>query len=60
MMIKRYWWHFLKLLYDMYTNTHYSCKNDNHMSEANRGVKQGDKLSDKLFNIFIDDLAIYF
>lgn len=39
----------------MYTNTYYSCKKDNQMSEenlANRGVKQGDKLSPTLFNFF--------
>lgn len=45
---------FYKLLCDMYSNTMYSCKNNNMLSEpfrANRGVKQGDNLSPTLFNL---------
>lgn len=36
---------FLKLLIDMYTNTYYSCRKGNQITEhflANRGVQQGD------------------
>jgi hypothetical protein len=55
---------FHKLLGDMYSNTMYSCKNNNTMSEpfiANRGVKQGDNLSPTLFNIpiYVDDFLEY-
>jgi hypothetical protein len=54
---------FWKLLNNMHTNTFYSCKKDNQISEAflaHRGVKQ-DNLSPTLFNIFIaiDDLVEY-
>lgn len=54
---------FLKLMIDMYTNTYYSYRKGNQISEqflANRGVKQGDNLSPTLLNIFIDDFVNYF